>query len=780
MAGSGDSDSRIPPGTRLNGIYIVERRIAVGGMGEIYAGRAAETGVPVAIKMIRPELAADPNVIALFRREALALHQLRHEAIVAYYVFSIDPALNAAYLAMEFVPGRSLSDMVREGPLGFEFVRILQKRVAAGLQAAHKAGLVHRDVSSDNILLPDGDPARAKIIDFGIAKNKLDKSTIIGDGFAGKNSYISPEQLGMFGGEVSAKSDVYSLGLVLAEALLGRKIDMGGNLAEVVAKRESPPDLTGVDRRMLPLLREMLDPDPERRPAMDDVATREVTGLTPAEALARDATIAQEISRRAVIGQNPSPPPQKTRPALVVGGSALAAALIAAIGYMAWSNAGSGPAPRAGEPLTTQAQPPTLSGSSAAAQEEQNRARERAEAAERQRQADLAAAEQRRTAQQQAEAAERQRQADLAAAEQRRIAQQQAETAERQRQADLAAAEQRRAAQEQAAAAERQRQADLAALAAAEQRRSDQARDEQAQRDREAERLRLASQAIAEQQRQARERAEQADRVERERRASELETQRRLESEAEAARRPPQLASRGDAASPLPGMRDCTQCPELVTIPEGVMRMGSNRDPSERPIRPVTVKPFVMSRYPVTVGQWRECVRAGGCPDLGGGDDRRPVNNVSADDAARYVAWLSKATGRSYRLPSEAEWEYAARAGTETRYWWGEEFSEDHAACRKCGASHADPLPVGQFKPNAFGLFDMTGSVGQWVSDCWHRDYRGAPRDASSWGPGRCREQVVRGGSWTSDPADQTVTSRSFYDPSVRHPSYGLRVVRGL
>ena len=779
-------------GTRLNGIYEIERQMAVGGMGEIYAARAIETGVPVAIKMIRPELAADANIMALFRREALALHQLRHEAIVAYYVFSIDPELKVAYLAMEYVPGRALSELVRQGPLGFEFVRVLQKRVAAGLEAAHHLGVVHRDVSSDNIILPDGDPAKAKIIDFGIAKNTLEASTIVGAGFAGKHNYASPEQLGLFGGKVTAKSDVYSLGLVLTEALLGRKLEMDGNMAEVVSKRETVPDLTGVDRRLQPLIRQMLDPNPDNRPTMGDVATREVTGLEasvpPTIVLpARVASgAARELPRNAF-----------NRKHWLIAGSAGAALMLATAAFLVLpfgSGRQIGPVPERTHQTTIPAVTPAISARNDAAERAAEAERQRVaqqeaqsqEAIERQRQDDVTAKQrltqeqaaneerarlERQAAERQAqESAERQRLADLASAEQRRLSQ------ERSEREDRARREQEAAERQRLEVAERQRQADRER----EQQRLAQGRLESEERERQAqevERRRQTTLAIVEQQRLARERSEQADREERMRKEQELQAEQRRKAEVEAAGRPPQVASRTETSAPS-GPRDCGQCPELALIPEGVMQMGSNRDPSERPIRHVNVKAFAMSRYPVTVAQWKECARAGACPDVAKGDERQPINNVSADDAQRYISWLSQVTGRSYRLPTEAEWEYAARAGTSTRYWWGEQFSDEFASCRRCGSTRSEPLPIGSFKPNAFGLYDMSGSVAQWVSDCWHKDYRGAPRDSSSWGAGRCREQVVRGGAWSSEPADQTVSSRSYYDPGVRHPSNGFRVVR--
>lgn len=269
----------LAPGVRLNGIYEIERLIATGGMGEVYQGRAIQTGDAVAIKIVRSDMAQDGNVIALFRNEAAALHNLYNEAIVRYYVFTVDPATQATYLAMEFVDGQSLSDRLKDGPLPLEEVDLLRRRIASGLQAAHLLGITHRDVSPDNIILPGGQVTRAKIIDFGIAKSKLAEKTVIGSGFAGKYNYVSPEQLGLYGAEVTGKSDIYSLGLVLAEALGGRPLDMGGTQMQILEKRRRVPDLTSIDKRIRPLLARMLAPDPKDRPAdMAEVASWQAKG----------------------------------------------------------------------------------------------------------------------------------------------------------------------------------------------------------------------------------------------------------------------------------------------------------------------------------------------------------------------------------------------------------------------------------------------------------------------------------------------------------------------
>ncbi|MFJ5368705.1 serine/threonine-protein kinase, partial [Bosea sp. CER48] len=321
-------------GSRLNGIYEIESLIAVGGMGEVYKGRAIQTGDAVAIKMIRPDMALDEAVIALFRREAAALHNLYNEAIVRYYVFAIDPATETPYLAMEFVDGQPLSERIRQQPLSSEEANILRQRVGPGLHAAHRLGIVHRDISPDNIILPGGDPSRAKIIDFGIARSSLlGEGTVIGSGFAGKYNYVSPEQLGLYGGEVTGRSDMYSFALVLAEAVTGRPIDMGGSQVQILDKRRRLPDLSAVDARLRPLLARMLAPDPNDRPA--DMA--EVAAWQPAAA-----------GRKPAAGKRPAEA-QRRSPLPVVAGVA-ALALLGAGGVYGWNMlrpGGSGLTPRA-------------------------------------------------------------------------------------------------------------------------------------------------------------------------------------------------------------------------------------------------------------------------------------------------------------------------------------------------------------------------------------------------------------------------------------------------
>ena len=229
--------------------------------------------------------------------------------------------------------------------------------------------------------------------------------------------------------------------------------------------------------------------------------------------------------------------------------------------------------------------------------------------------------------------------------------------------------------------------------------------------------------------------------------------------------------------------RGCEYCPRMVRIPEGHFVMGSNADPNKSPIHGVNVLPFFLSQFPVTVGEWRRCVVAKACsgePIRDAGVDDAPVHNLSWDDAQQYVAWLSLVTEKPYRLPTEAEWEFAARANTTSVYWWGDQLADDRANCRECGLPFAAdaPAPVGTFAANQFGLFDMAGGVDQWVADCWHQDYQQAPSDGSVWGTANCQERVLRGGSWKDDRGRLTVAGRNHDEAHARDARYGFRVAR--
>ena len=197
--------------------------------------------------------------------------------------------------------------------------------------------------------------------------------------------------------------------------------------------------------------------------------------------------------------------------------------------------------------------------------------------------------------------------------------------------------------------------------------------------------------------------------------------------------------------------------PEMVVIPAGSFKMGcvSGRscNNSERPVHEVTIESFALSKYEVTFEEYDLFTDATGrerADDRGFGRGQRPAVNITWDDAVAYTAWLSKQTGKNYRLPSEAEWEYAARAGTVTRYSWGHNLGHSRANCNGCGSQWDNEMsaPVGSFEANAWGLHDMHGNVWEWTQDRYNNRYVGAPNDGSAWEVGDSTARVVRGGAW--------------------------------
>ena len=230
---------------------------------------------------------------------------------------------------------------------------------------------------------------------------------------------------------------------------------------------------------------------------------------------------------------------------------------------------------------------------------------------------------------------------------------------------------------------------------------------------------------------------------------------------------------------------DAPWCPEMIVIPPGAFLMGSPESEGEwyefeGPLHLVRINyPLAVGCYPLIFEEYDHFARTMGREQPGDenwGRGRRPVINVSWDDAKAYVEWLASATGQTYRLLSEAEWEYACRAGTTTRYWWGDEFCHDYAT------SARQTSEVGRYPANPWGLYDMHGNVREWVEDCWNDGYKGAPDDGSAWTSGNCRSRVQRGGGWDDDPDNLSVWARFFLeDGAAKHPqSHGFRVARTL
>ena len=226
---------------------------------------------------------------------------------------------------------------------------------------------------------------------------------------------------------------------------------------------------------------------------------------------------------------------------------------------------------------------------------------------------------------------------------------------------------------------------------------------------------------------------------------------------------------------------------------------------NERPVHTVTVRPFRLGKYEVTFAQWDACVASGGCPrgqidssrsdyyylayDEGWGRGNRPVINVSWNHAQLYIDWLNARTGGGYRLPTEAEWEYAARAGSTTKYPWGNDLGSNRANCLNdfCGDNYDYTAPVGSFPANAWGLHDMHGNVHEWVQDCWRGNYEGAPTDGSA-RTSNCysglgynhpySRRTFRGGSWSNSALDLRSARRARSERTDKAAGSGFRVAQ--
>ena len=269
-------------------------------------------------------------------------------------------------------------------------------------------------------------------------------------------------------------------------------------------------------------------------------------------------------------------------------------------------------------------------------------------------------------------------------------------------------------------------------------------------------------------------------------------------------------ASKQFARDRLANGQACLFCPEMVVVPAGNFSMGStsseiaavkkefnsNWYDNEGPQHRVTIqRPFAVGRFAVTFAEWDACLADGGCnghkpSDQGWGRDKQPVINVSWDDAKGYAAWLSRKTGKTYRLLSEAEREYAARAGTTTAFWWGPSISTRQAnydgnfsyAGSPKGEYRQRTLPVDSFEANPWGLYQVHGNVWEWMEDCWHDSYQGAPGDGSAWAT-NCSDagrRVVRGGSWYSYPRFLRSANRYWFTTVDRVSFLGFRLARTL
>jgi formylglycine-generating enzyme required for sulfatase activity/uncharacterized caspase-like protein len=260
----------------------------------------------------------------------------------------------------------------------------------------------------------------------------------------------------------------------------------------------------------------------------------------------------------------------------------------------------------------------------------------------------------------------------------------------------------------------------------------------------------------------------------------------------------PSAPERERKLNPKDVFKDCDACPEMVVVPAGSFTMGSPAKEGSRgdeTQHPVTfARPFAVGKFATTFAEWDACVADGGCngyrpEDQGWGRGKRPVVNVNWDDAKAYVAWLSKKTGRTYRLLSEAEREYVTRAGTTGPFWWGSSISTRQAnydatatpyGNSRKGEFRERTVAVDSFQPNPWGLYQVHGNVWEWTEDCWNSNYNGAPADGSAWTTGDCSRRVLRGGSWYGLPWQLRSADRFSTEPTGRNETKGFRVAREL
>lgn len=261
----------------------------------------------------------------------------------------------------------------------------------------------------------------------------------------------------------------------------------------------------------------------------------------------------------------------------------------------------------------------------------------------------------------------------------------------------------------------------------------------------------------------------------------------------------PLSAAEECSLKPKDVFKECDNCPEMIVVPAGDFRMGSpedepDRNKNESPQHKVTfARQFAVGSYAVTFDEWDACVAAGGCggynpSDQSWGRGRRPVIHVSWDDAQAYVAWLSRATGKPYRLLTEAEREYVTRAGTATPFWFGAtitlkqaNFDGKHSYNNgPIGVGRGKTLSVDSFAPNPWGLYQVHGNVWDWVEDCFHDDYVGAPLDGTAWISGACDKRVSRGGAWLDQPRFLRSAFRLADFAIRRYDFQGFRVARTL
>ncbi|MEL6235901.1 MAG: serine/threonine-protein kinase, partial [Pseudomonadota bacterium] len=307
-------------GDVLNNTYEIDELIAIGGTGEVYRARNRAAGREIAIKILRREYAGNETFLDLMRREAAVLHEVRDDAVVRYYdILHSDLHGGFTFLVMEYIRGESLADRMARAPLDEPTCLVIARRVAQGLKASHDKKAYHRDLSPDNVILREGDPARAVLIDFGIAKDvNEDARTIIGGGFAGKYQYAAPEQIN---GHSDGRSDLYSLGMTLIGAFRGGPPSAGASNIDILRAKDDPPEISDLPGKLRQLVGKLTNPDPNQRFQTPD----EVLGFLSGSAMPPPAAEPAPSAARV------TPPPSVSAPRRSSGGLVTVLLLLVAL-----------------------------------------------------------------------------------------------------------------------------------------------------------------------------------------------------------------------------------------------------------------------------------------------------------------------------------------------------------------------------------------------------------------------------------------------------------------
>ncbi len=722
--------------------YRLERLIGMGGMGQVWQATDLATHAElghsetVALKILPPQLTQSATHAKLLIEEATQARRLAHENIVRVYEWAQDPATSSYFIIMEYLEGQDLDAyLAQQGSLTLDAVFRLLAPVGDALAYAwDKHKLVHRDLKPGNVFLTQ--KGEVKLLDFGIASRARNAGSSLGlqTPNAGTVGYRAPEA-GVHQRQPSPRLDVYAVAVMIYQLLEGRV-----PFDDLRPADFQPSAPKGLNERQWQVLQQGFAIVAERRQASVTellAGLRDAAGPSAAELAEQAAQREQERER---------------------------------------------------------------------AQQEQQRRQQREQQEQQQqlvRERELAAHRQQQEAEQAAAQAEQAR-----LAERERVVQAAELAARREAEARAAAIEKVRLDQQRRALEAKQRaEAEAAALARkqvlreqlAARRDADarQAREEREEQQRKAAQLKAEAAYRAEQDRHRKQQAE--------RHAAEL-----------AALIPSPASPVADASGVL---RDrfadgSGAGPDLVLIPTGRFQMGSHEVEQAAAIKAGAEKKwlqregpqhwvgiaysFAMGRYPVTVGQWRQFARATGWESQSdvdwqapgfAQDDLHPVVGVSWHDVQRYLRWLSEQTGQTYRLPSEAEWEYACRAGTKTAFSFGDTIGTDQANYDGNYVYNGGPrgefrqgtTRVNAFQPNPWGLFDMHGNVWEWTQDAVHDTYDGAPADGSAWEAGGDQaRRILRGGSWLYNPRYLRAAVRNGYSALLANDIVGFRVARKL